>query len=69
MVDAADLESAAFWAWKFKSSLVHRSNSSEVEHLIYIQVVGGSIPSSSITHMRLNAYKCYLQDVNYATKN
>ena len=25
-----------------------RSNSSAVEHLIYIQVVGGSIPSSSI---------------------
>ena len=69
MVDAADLESAAFWAWKFKSSLVHRSNSSAVEQHLYTVNVGGSIPSSSITHMRLNAYKCYPQDVKCVAKN
>ena len=69
LVDAADLESAAFGHGGSSPLTDTRSNSSEVEHLIYIQVVGGSIPSSSITHMRLNAYKCYPQDVNYATKN
>ena len=43
--------------------------SSEVEHLVYTEAVGGSIPSASIINMRLNAVQCYLPDVNAVTRN
>ena len=35
-----------------------RVNSSAVEHLLYTEAVGGSIPSSPILTKRLNAEKC-----------
>ena len=43
--------------------------SSEVEHLVYTEAAGGSIPSASIINMRLNAVQCYLPDVSPVTRN
>ena len=60
LVDAPGLGSGVLWRGGSSPLTDTRSNSSAVEQHLYTVNVGGSIPSSSITHMRLNAYKCYL---------